>query len=736
MHNNLPSGSVRPIRLSFDDERGIKEERDDDEDLRKPYKEVIKLLFSRRIIEFSALNHRTPTNLKIYDGSIDLDDYISRFMGAMNQGEWEMHVWCRMFQQTLDGPAKGWFDCMPNGCINNWTDLHKAFVERFEHWTKEMSYIPDVLIVMQISTFMSNSKFLKLARRFSDQVPKTVTKMMRRVDDFVKSEEAFKSIELPKGEHPKGGQGMQFIGSRPPRTTYRSGPPRVNSYNNNRRDHYQPYVPPRPQDQRFDNHRHENRMYDNQSQEVNRLRLDSLTKLPNEILAIKLHLQLPPCPPTIASPRKENLDIYSDYHVEKGHYTNDCFHLKRKIELEVKFRGGVLTHYTIMKFTVVWVSSMYNIILGRTGIRELRAVSSMRKKDKQKEKEEVKEQEHSGSDECEKVLVNPAFPDQPVTIDTQFFAECREQLIRLLKNNLDVFAWQPSDMVRVTIRLVKHALNVNNSMPHVSQKRRVLGAEKSRVNLNSACPKDYYLLSKIDLKIEAVMEYPFKCFLDAYKGYHQIQMSGDDEEKTTFYTDQGTYCYIKMPFRLKNAGATYQRLVDSAFQAQLGRNLEAYVDDMVIKSKTKRGIIMDITKTFDNLRKISIKLNPKKCSFSVGEGNFLGYMITSEGIRANPKKKSSGRHAIFKNLKRYAKPEREVSSLESLHFPVYRKSPPILQNIKKHYERNNEDYRWTKDAKSAFQELKKLILELPTLTTLDLKETLYVYLTASRGLRS
>ncbi|GJZ81401.1 reverse transcriptase domain-containing protein [Tanacetum coccineum] len=82
-------------------------------------------------------------------------------------------------------------------------------------------------------------------------------------------------------------------------------------------------------------------------------------------------------------------------------------------------------------------------------------------------------------------------------------------------------------------------------------------------NLNSACPKDYYPLPEIDLKIEAVMGFPFKCFLDAYKGYNQIQMSEDDEEKTTFYTDQGTYCYMKMPFGLKNAGATLCRYFEA-----------------------------------------------------------------------------------------------------------------------------------------------------------------------------
>ncbi|GKD52694.1 hypothetical protein Tco_1281670 [Tanacetum coccineum] len=119
LHNESPTGSVKPIRLSFDDEEQPEEKLEEPEDLRKPYKEVLKSPFSRRIIEFSAPNHRTPTNLKIYDGSTDPDDHITHFVGAANQGEWEMPVWCQMFQQTLDGPARGWFDRLPNGCIDN-----------------------------------------------------------------------------------------------------------------------------------------------------------------------------------------------------------------------------------------------------------------------------------------------------------------------------------------------------------------------------------------------------------------------------------------------------------------------------------------------------------------------------------------------------------------------------------------------------------------------------------------
>ncbi|GJW70035.1 reverse transcriptase domain-containing protein [Tanacetum coccineum] len=113
-------------------------------------------------------------------------------------------------------------------------------------------------------------------------------------------------------------------------------------------------------------------------------------------------------------------------------------------------------------------------------------------------------------------------------------------------------------------------------------------------------PKDCYPLPEIDWKVEYFCGYSFKCFLDAYKGYHKIKMEKEDEEKTAFITSQGIFCYSKMLFGLKNAGSTYQRLVDKAFQRHIGRNLEVYVDDLVIKSHTEEEIIRDITETFKN----------------------------------------------------------------------------------------------------------------------------------------
>ncbi|GJW23541.1 reverse transcriptase domain-containing protein [Tanacetum coccineum] len=123
---------------------------------------------------------------------------------------------------------------------------------------------------------------------------------------------------------------------------------------------------------------------------------------------------------------------------------------------------------------------------------------------------------------------------------------------------------------------------------------------------------DSYPLLEIDQKVECLEGFKLKCFLDAYKGYHQIRMAKEDEEKTSFHTEQGTFCYEKMSFGLKNVGATYQRLMDNVFASQLGRNIKIYVDDLVIKSKDEGNLVSDVAETFDKLRKANIKLNPQE----------------------------------------------------------------------------------------------------------------------------
>ncbi|XXG39834.1 hypothetical protein AAC387_Pa01g0694 [Persea americana] len=121
-------------------------------------------------------------------------------------------------------------------------------------------------------------------------------------------------------------------------------------------------------------------------------------------------------------------------------------------------------------------------------------------------------------------------------------------------------------------------------------------------------------------------------FLDAYQGYHRIPLHTADQEKTAFITPRGTYCYKVMPFGLKNAGATYQRLVTKIFEAQLGKTVEVYIDDMVVKSKRSQDHLADLGQIFDILHQFQLKLNASKCGFGVGSGKFLGSLVTRRGI--------------------------------------------------------------------------------------------------------
>ena len=105
-------------------------------------------------------------------------------------------------------------------------------------------------------------------------------------------------------------------------------------------------------------------------------------------------------------------------------------------------------------------------------------------------------------------------------------------------------------------------------------------------------------------------------------------MAKEDQEKIAFITSQGLYCYKVMPFGLKNARATYQRLVNMMFNQQIGRNMEVYVDDMLIKSKEELTHLNDLRETFATLKQYQMKLNPNKCVFGVASGKFLGFMVS------------------------------------------------------------------------------------------------------------
>ena len=147
-------------------------------------------------------------------------------------------------------------------------------------------------------------------------------------------------------------------------------------------------------------------------------------------------------------------------------------------------------------------------------------------------------------------------------------------------------------------------------------------------DLSKAYPEDSFPLPRIDQLMDSTAGHKLLTSMDAFSGYNQIKMAEEDQEKTTFITSQGLYCYKVMLFGLKNAGATYQGLVNKMFSKQIGRNMEVYVDDMLVKSKEELTHLDDLKETFAMLKQYQMKLNPGKCVFGVASGKFLGFMVS------------------------------------------------------------------------------------------------------------
>jgi len=160
-------------------------------------------------------------------------------------------------------------------------------------------------------------------------------------------------------------------------------------------------------------------------------------------------------------------------------------------------------------------------------------------------------------------------------------------------------------------------------------------------SLNKACPKVPFPLPRIDEIVDSTAGCETLSFRDAYYGYHQIKMKESDQLATSFITPFGMYCYVTMPFWLRNAGATYQQCMLHVFGERIGSTVEVYVDDIVVKSKKRGDLIQDLEIAFSCLCANKIKLNPEKCVFGVPRGMLLGYIVSRRGMEANPEKVSA-----------------------------------------------------------------------------------------------
>jgi len=184
-----------------------------------------------------------------------------------------------------------------------------------------------------------------------------------------------------------------------------------------------------------------------------------------------------------------------------------------------------------------------------------------------------------------------------------------------------------------------------------------------------------------------------------------------DEEKTAFMTERSCYCYKVMPFGLKNAGATYQRLMDKVLAPMLGRNVQAYVDDMVVTSPEKSKHVSDLEELFTTIAKFRLKLNPEKCIFGVDAGKFLGFLLTERGIEANPDKCASilamRSPATVKEVQQLTG---RMAALSHFVSASGEKGHPYFQCL-----RRNKKFVWSKECEEAFVKLKEYLASPPVL---------------------
>jgi hypothetical protein len=153
--------------------------------------------------------------------------------------------------------------------------------------------------------------------------------------------------------------------------------------------------------------------------------------------------------------------------------------------------------------------------------------------------------------------------------------------------------------------------------------------------LNKCCPKDNFPLARINPIVDTATGSETMALLDYFSGYHEISLHEEDEEKTSFITPCGTYCYLRMPEGLCNASSTFCRMTKAALKDQVDRNVLSYVDDIVMVNKKRENYITDLAETFTNMHEVRLKLNPLKCVFGITKGNVLGCLVSTKGIEAN-----------------------------------------------------------------------------------------------------
>ncbi|XP_013632851.1 PREDICTED: uncharacterized protein LOC106338416 [Brassica oleracea var. oleracea] len=300
-------------------------------------------------------------------------------------------------------------------------------------------------------------------------------------------------------------------------------------------------------------------------------------------------------------------------------------------------------------------------------------------------------------------------PSRTARISAYLSEDMQQSVLNFLKANVSTFALSMSDMKGIDPAITTHELNVDPTVKPIRQKRRKLGPDRPKA-VNEEVDRllgagsifvvrypECYPLPNIDRLVESTVGNEMLTFMDTFSGYNQIMMHPDDREKTAFITYRGTYCYKVMPFGLKNAGATYQRLVNKMSADKLGVTMEVYIDDMLVKSLHAADHLSHLQDCFETLNKYGMKLNPAKCTFGVSSGEEV--------------QRLTGRIAAL---------NRFISRSTDKCLPFY----DLLRGSKR--------FIWDEKCKEAFIQLKHYLTTPPVLAKPDIGDVLSLYVAVSQ----